>query len=159
MADQKKLELANKVYTKICKMLDSFDLKYDKNDEKLAVSLAARGEDLPVEFNFHVYPNIMVVSVLSQLPFKMAEEKRLEAAIALAALNDTLADGNFDFNLSTGTVVFRLSYCYIDCEFSDEIYNRLLELTMAVVDAYNDKLLMFSKGMLTLEQFLDDVKK
>ena len=145
---------AQAVYERICQTLDAHDWKYQSNEEKLMIACSARGDDLPMELNIRVDPERSVVMLFSQLPFAIQEDKRLDIAVAVTAINNMLADGCFDYNISDGSLFFRMTNCFIDSIPGQGVFAHMLFASCQIVDEYNDKFLMLAKGMLPLEKFL-----
>lgn len=150
-----KVVQARKVYETICQHLDRQNWHYNKNEEKLQISFKIAGDDLPVEIVMDVDAEREIVRAISILPFKMCEEKRIEGALAITAINYKLANGCFDYDLSDGFTVFRLASYYGGAEVSDALIQYMIGVTYATANEYNDKLLMLNKGMLKLEEFLN----
>lgn len=159
MADEKNLARAGKVYQTICGMLDKEEWKYTKDDEKLSIECGARGEDLPMDLNIQVDAERQLVMVLSRLPYKIAEDKRIDAALAVSVVNQMLVHGCLDYNVSEGHVFFRMTSSFWGSEMDAEAYRYMLYASCSTIDEYNDTLLMLSKGMLTLEKFVELVNK
>lgn len=159
MTDAEKLELAKGTFATLCRTLDAHEWKYGKNEEKLTVECGAQGEDLPMELTVQVDEGRMLVMLLSQLPFKISEDKRVDAALAIAFVNEQLVDGCFDYDISTGRVFYRMTNSFRDSILDGEVFAYMLFCACKTIDEYNDKLLMLSKGMLTLEQFIDSENK
>jgi len=144
------------IYRRVCKKLDDRSWTYTQHDEDMVVTLSVRGEDFPIELLIHVDAKRSLLKVLSVLPVKAAEDKRVEMAVAVCAANDVLANGNFDLNISDGKIVFRIAAPF-DGGLPDETIDYLIDVTCATVDHYNDKLLMLNKGLLKLEQFIENI--
>jgi hypothetical protein len=108
-----------------------------------------------MKITIKVDPDRMLILLLSHLPFVIQEDKRLEAAIAISAINNILVDGCFDYNVVSGHMFFRMTNSFLECAASEEIFSYLLYCSCRIIDEYNDKILMLSKGMLSLERFLE----
>ena len=154
MAEINKLELAKTTYDNLCRTLDAQNWNYKKIEEKLMIECGAQGDDLPIELTVKVDPDRMLVMTFSHLPFVIQEDKRLEVAIAVSAINNALANGCFDYNVTNGHMFFRLSNSFMESVLGAETFKYMIFGSCQIVDEYNDKLLMLSKGMLTIEQFL-----
>ena len=154
MADVKNLAQAKSVYDAFCRTLDSEDWRYKKNDEKLTISCGARGEDLPIELEIIIDADRMLVMVLSHMPFVVQEDKRLDVAIAVSAINNALVDGCFDYNIADGHMFFRMTNSFIESQLGADLFKYLVYCSCQTIDEYNDKLLMVAKGMISIEQFL-----
>lgn len=155
MEDEKKMKQAQATYQTLCKMLDTRDWKYQKNDEKLKIESGIRGEDLPIEFIMVVNPRQEIVSFFSRLPFKMSEEKRVEGALAVCLANYGMADGSFDYDISDGEIVFRMTSSFRESLLGEDLFEYMIMCAASTVDVYNDKFLMVSKGAMSIEQFIE----
>ena len=145
---------AQAVYGLICQTLDAHDWKYQKNEEKLMISCSARGDDLPMELHLRVEEERSVIMLFSQMPFAIQEDKRLDLAIAVTAINNMLADGCFDYNIADGGLFFRMTNSFIDSIPGPAVVEHMLFGACRMIDEYNDKFLMLAKGMLSMENFL-----
>ncbi len=155
--EEKQMQLAKNTFATLCKMLDKDDWSYDKIEDEFMIKSGARGEDLPIDFRLFLDAERSVAVLYSTLPFRIAEEKRTEAAIAICAINDSLLSGCFDFDYDTGAIVFRMTNTFRESLLSEQAFHFMLHVSLSTVDDYNDKLLMLSKGMITLEQLKKDI--
>lgn len=158
MDEQMKLEQAKNVFQTLCAALDKDDWHYKKDEEALTIECGARGEDLPMEILVKVDVNRMLVMLLSKIPFQIAEDKRLDVAIAVSVINNMLVDGSFDYDVASGRIFFRMTNSYIESTMGEEMFRYLVYCSCKTIDSFNDKLLMLSKGVLSLEQFIQSVK-
>lgn len=152
------MEKAQQTYEKLCSMLDSRKWNYDRIDDKLTIKSGVKGDDLPIDFVMRVNPRNEVISFFSWMPYKVPEDKRVDLALAICTANYGFVDGSFDFDLSDGSILFRLTSSYKDTEVSTELLEYMLVVSASTVDAYNDKFFMISKGMLSLAQFIESEK-
>lgn len=148
-------QLALRAYDTICRMLDNRQWKYTRHDDDLVITCGVRGDDLPMDVIFKVREQQQVVSLISPLPFKMAEDKRVDGALAVCVANYGLINGSFDYDLSDGEIRFRMVSSFRDCELSEDVFNYMLICSVGTVDDYNDKFMMLSKGMMTIQQFIE----
>lgn len=155
MADETKLLKAKKVFCDLCAALDDQDLRYEKDEEALEVSLIGRGEDLPIKLDITVRADRMKLDVISSMPVTFSEEKRLDGAIAASVINNCLVDGSFDYDVKTGDMYFRMTNSFIDSEPGAELFMYLVRCSFSTIDDYNDKLLMLAKGIISLEKFIE----
>lgn len=155
MADEK-LERAQKVYGTMCSTLDSHEWHYKKDEEKLSIDCGAQGEDLPMEITIKVDAERQLILLLSHLPFVISEDKRLDVAIAVSAVNDKLVDGSFDYNIADGHMFFRMTSSFIESEIGNELFTYMLMVSCHTIDEYNDKFLMLGKGMMSIEDFISN---
>ncbi len=151
MTDEMKLERAKIVYGTLYEVLDENDWYYEKNDEDLVISCGAQGEDLPMEIEVTVSARSQMVILLSHMPFSIAEDKRLDLAIAVSIVNNRLVDGCFDYDVKSGNMVFRMTNHFLDSTLGKKVFSYMLFCSCQTIDKYNDKFLMLAKGMLSLK--------
>lgn len=149
------LAKAQEVYESLCKSLDSIDWKYEKEPEKFTIVSSVTGDDFPMGFIMRVSPRNEVVSFISWLPFDVPEDKRVDIAIAVCVANQGLVDGSFDFDISDGTLSFRLTSSYKESVLSEELFKYMLGVSTGTIDLYNDKFFMIIKNMMTVQQFIE----
>jgi len=159
MATAQEMELAREVYYNIMYHLNNLDWKYDRLDNELILKSGLKSEDLPIEFLIVVKPENKVVQFISKLPFDIPEDKRVEAAIAICAVNYKLVDGSFDYDISDGTVMYRLTCSYRGNTITSDLVEYIIAVAAGTVDEYNDKLFMLAKDMMTLEQILNKINE
>lgn len=147
-------EQAKKIYEGICTALDNRKWYYDRDNDRLLVRFTVNGDDIPMKFVMFVEPQQQVVRAMSFLPFKVPEEKRREMAVGVCAINFRLIEGNYDFDMSDGSLCYRITASYRASEIGDGLFQRMISMGCAAVDKYNDRFLALSKGYLTLENFL-----
>ena len=92
---------------------------------------------------------------MSRFPFDIPEDKRVDAAIAVCVANYYLVDGSFDYDITEGTITFRLTSSYRESSLGEDLFEYMIMCSAATVDAYNDKFFMLAKGMMTVQQFIE----
>ena len=151
MADERKIKAAKATYDVLCKKLDDMN---DKIEENYVIKSGVRGDDLPIEFIIAVEPDTQIVRLLSKLSFDIAEEKRIDAAIAVCAANNGLVAGNFDYDILKGEIIFRMTNDFRESLLSGEVFEFMIIVGTEIIDRYNDRFFMLSKGMLKVEEFI-----
>ena len=146
---------AKQVFDTLTKALDKMGWTYDKHEEDLLIKSGVRGDDLPIEFLVVVRPKQQVVQLLSKLPFSMPEDKRIDGAIAVCVANDRMIDGSFDYSISDGDITFRMTSSYRESIIGTDLFEYMIIVSSSTIDNYNDKFFMISKGMLTIQQFIE----
>lgn len=149
---------AKETFDILCKMLDNREWKYDKFEEDLVIKSGVKGDDFPIEFIVRVNPVSEIVSFLSWLPFKTEEAKRVDMALAVCVANYGLVDGSFDYDISDGSILFRLTSSYRNTVLSEDLLEYMIYIAAGTVDKYNDKFFMIAKNMLTVQQFMESEK-
>lgn len=156
MSEEKDLQQAKKAYKTLCDMLTDKGWKFEKDDEKMEIECGVSGEDLPMDISIEIDAERHLVILLSRLPFEVAEDKRLDLAVAVSIVNNCLVDGSFDFNVKTGDMFFRMTNSFLESELGEEVFFYMLVCSCKTIDDYNDKFLMIAKNMLSLEKFISD---
>ncbi|MBQ7319833.1 MAG: YbjN domain-containing protein [Clostridia bacterium] len=158
MADEKNVKSSYDVYQTLCAMLDDLNLKYSRDDESFAIQVGIQGEDFPVRMQIRVNPGKSLISVLSQLPFSVPEEKRVEMSVAISMANYLLVDGSFDYNIGEGDILFRLTSSYLDSLIGKEMLQYMLMVSYKTIDDFNDKFFMLMKEKMSLDEFAQVIK-
>ena len=153
--DELNMAKAKETYDVLCRMMDNQRWHYEKEEEELIVKSGVKGNDFPIEFIIRVNPRNQLVSFLSRLPFNVEEDKRIDVALAICAVNYWLADGSFDYDLTDGSIIFRLTSSYKESTLGEALFEYMVMVSAATVDNYNDKFFMISKGMMTYQQFIE----
>ena len=155
MSEEKNMKVAQNVYETICQMFDDMDFNYERHDEDLVISCTVRGDDFPMEILFFVYADREIVQLLSPMPYHINEDKRADAAIAVAVANYGLINGSFDYDMSDGEIRFRATQAFMDSILGKEVFRYMLAVASSSIDKYNDRFFMLNKGMMTVEQFIE----
>lgn len=157
MAEQENLKLAKTTFETLCKALEHHDWHFKKDEENMTIECGAQGDDLPMEITIVVDPERMLIILMSHLPFVMSEDKRLDTAVAVSAVNFALVDGSFDYDIKSGHMIFRMSNSFRESLIGEDLFMYMILVSCHTIDEYNDKFLMLSKGIITLEQFIENI--
>ena len=155
MADEKIIEQAKQVYKTLCAAIEKREWHYDKEEENLLVHFGVSGDDIPMQFILVIDAERQLVRLLSSMPYKMSEDKRIEGAVATCVASVGMADGNFDYDLSDGSIVFRMTASFRDSLIGEGLFQYMISCACAVVDKYNDQFLAISKGLLSIADFIE----
>ena len=148
---------AKEVFDTLIRMLDNRGWHYEKDEDRLLIASGVRSEDLPIQFIVVVNPQQQVVQFLSRLPFKVAEDKRIDAAIAACVVNYRLCDGSFDYDIEDGSITFRLTSSYRESTLGEDLFEYMIMVSAKTVDRFNDNFYRLSEGMMTLQQLIEEV--
>ena len=151
-----KLTAAKKVFATLCKAMDELDWHYDILHEELGIRCSVTGDDIPVKLLVFVDAETQLIRLFSPMSFHINEDKRVEAAVAVGIANHGLINGNFDYDLSDGTITFRLVNPFHESEISVSLITYMIDVACHTVDRYNDRFLMLNKGVITLADFHKD---
>ena len=149
-------EQAESVFQKLCAAFDSYEFRY-KTDRNQDGSLVAYGGIRCTAFSTTIIavvrPQISLVSFLAKVPCTVPENRRFEMAAAVAQANYNRHEGNFDCNLRTGDVSWRLTANYFSSEPGTELFRRMLALTATVLEDVGRPLADVCEGRITLADF------
>ena len=116
--------------------------------------------NLPQPTYIEVVEDRQVVRIISPIPAKMPEDKIVDAALGVAAINSQLLMGYFRLDISNGSISFVMTESYRGMDTIDnELIQYLLGTTFFTTDEYNDKFFMLGKGMMTFEQFIEKINE
>lgn len=154
MTDEVKLEQAKKVYETLCTAIDNRDWKYEKDEDELVAHFWVNGDDIPMKFILRVDAGRQLIQLLSPMPFCMSESKRIDGAVATCAASFNLVDGSFDYNLSDGRIVFRMTASFRESTIGEMLFQYMISCACATVDEFNDKFFAIDKGTLSIDEFI-----
>ena len=155
MADVNEMTLAKTVYEDLCASLEKREWHFQKYEEDLVITFGVSGEDIPMEFVLAVDPDYQLLRVFSKLPFTVPEDKRMELAIATCVVSNKLADGSFDYDITNGTINFRLTASFRESKIGDGLFDYLIGCSSFTVDEYNDKFFALCKGLISIDDFIN----
>ncbi len=154
MVDEKKIEKAIEVFNTLCAAIESRGWSYNADKEGLAIEFQVTGEDLPMQFIIVVDCDRQMIRFFSELPFKISEEKRVEGAVAVCAASCGMVDGNFTYDIETGTILFKQTAVFMDSTIGEGLLQYMILCACSTVDKYNDKFLALNKGFIGIEDFI-----
>jgi hypothetical protein len=149
-------EQAEKVFRMLCAAFDSYEFRYQTDrgsDGSLVAFGGCRCKAFATTVIAVVRPQLWLVSFLAKVPCTVPENRRFETAAAVAQANYNRYEGNFDYNLRTGDISWRLSSNYYGCEPDVEHYRMLLAKTATVLEDIGGPLAAVGEGRITLAEF------
>jgi len=156
--EDNKLQLAKQIYKTLCEAIEAREWSFNKDEERLAVYFEVNGEDIPIKLILIVDAERQLIRLLSPLPFDVAEDKRMDMAIAVCAANYGISDGGFDYDISEGSILFRLTSSFRNSVIGEGLLQYMLSCACVLVDKYNDQFLAINKGVMDISQFLSKDK-
>ncbi len=154
MADEKKIAQAKTVYDTLCRALENKGWHYEKEEEKFVVHFGVNGDDIPMKMFMLVDVDRQLIRLLSPLPFNFAEDKRIDGALAVCAASYGLTNGSFDYDISDGSVTFRMVQPFDGCIIGEALFDYMISLSCSIVDKYNDTFLAINKGLVSVTDFI-----
>ena len=154
METWEKMQRAQQVYAYMCDCLDRLDWRYSKETDSLLVRFQVTGGDLAMQFLMYVDAERQLIRLLSHLPYHICEEQRVDCAVAITVANFGMVDGCFDYDVSDGQIVFRMTQSFLDCTIGEDFFVYMIGCASGTVDRYNDKFYAINKGLLSLADFV-----
>lgn len=149
-----KNETTKAVYETLQKVFAELDIMCTKNEEHLAITCLAQGDDLPIPLTVLLRDDSETMLMVSRMPFDVPQEKRIDAAVAVCVANQGMANGSFDLDISDGGIQFRVATAYKGGTVSPELIKGLLSYMIGMSDMYNDRFFMLAQGSMTLDKFI-----
>lgn len=75
-------KIGQNVYETICGMFDNKGYHYERYDDDHVISCTVGGEDIPMDILFVVRDERQLVQLISPMPFRVPEDKRIDIALA-----------------------------------------------------------------------------
>lgn len=141
------------VFDSLVQHLHDIKLNFETKDleDRFMIRFNMSGDDIPMRFFIYVNPAHQIITLHSPMPVTFPADKIDLACKAICAINYRLADGDFQIDFRDGEVLFNMSNCYAGSLISNEVFNYMLGMSINIVDEYNDKLLMLSKGLIDFD--------
>lgn len=146
---------AQRVFNKFCGALDKCGISYQKDDEELSVSCRFKGNDLVIPATIDFLKDFELMVIHSQLPCIVPVERRVEFALAVAAVNSLVIGGSFDYNVDTdGAIAYRTGFAFADSDPDEKTLLYMVKTACEDVDKYNDKFAAFLNGTIGITEIL-----
>ena len=145
---------AKKIYEQFCSVLDKDGWKYERHDEDLIIASGLTSGTFAIKTFVFVDPDKYVLQVITQMPFRISEEQRVGAAIAVNVANYRKCIGSFGYDIADGEIHFRVVQSFRDSNLDDEILLEMFVISCAMGKQYCSKFYDISTGTMDLEEFI-----
>ena len=157
MADELHLQESWEIYENLCRTYSEKGLKFERHDENMVITFTMRGDDIPMEFVVQVIAGNRLVRLYSPLPVNVEESKTVEMVVATVYVNSKILNGAFDYNMKEHRLSFNILNAFHNSNLDDEVFVYMLSVAVSTVNKFNDLFFLLSKGMITIEQFMEEV--
>ncbi|MBQ7319832.1 MAG: hypothetical protein IJW97_06640 [Clostridia bacterium] len=154
MAEDMNVKQALEMYNTLKLALNEMEYRYTEDVEKLRIRLTIYGEDIPMDLLIMIDADRKLIRLMSSLPFKMSEDKRVEGSLLTNHVNYLLADGSFDYDMRDGEILFRLTASYRESLISTALLRYMINVSCSTIDKVNDKFMLVNKGAMSLSDFV-----
>ena len=145
---------AKKIYEQFCSVLDKDGWKYERHDEDLIIASGLTSGTFAIKTFIFVDPDKYVLRVITQMPFRISEEQRVGAAIAVNVANYRKCIGSFGYDIADGEIHFRVVQSFRNSNLDDEILLEMFVISCAMGKQYCSKFYDISTGTMDLEEFI-----
>ena len=158
ITDAKRKE-AKVVFDSLVAHLHKIKLNFaqEEADDRYVIRFNMSGDDIPMRFFLYVNTDKQIITLHSPQPVTFSADKIDLACKAICAINYRLTDGDFQIDVRDGEVLFNMSNCYAGSLISGDVFDYMLGMSINIVDEFNDKLLMLSKGMIGLDAIMSSL--
>ena len=154
MSGENKRILAEKVFNTLCSAIDKNEWQYDKKDDILTVYFGVKSKDLPIRFVIAVDEERELIRLFSPFNFNMSEGKRIDGAVAVCAASFGMYDGHFGYDISDGSITFKMTASYRNSIIGEELFLYLIFCSCSMVEKFNDQFMAIDKGIISVEEFI-----
>ena len=144
------------VFESLVQHLNNIKLNFaqEEQEDRFMIKFNMSGDDIPMRFFIYVNPAHQIITLHSPISVKFPADKIDIACKALCAINYRLTDGDFQIDIRDGEVLYNMSNSYAGSLISNDVFNYMLGMSINIVDEFNDKLLMLSKGLIDMDILL-----
>ncbi len=147
---------AAEVRATLVKAMDELQMKYSEDGEN-TFKFSFGGDDLPMYFSMTIDASRQLIVLISPQQYEIPRDKIVDAAMAISQINYSLNDGNFDFDITDGSIAFRMTSSFRESLISKELLQYMIAISVNTVDEYNDKLEAIGSGKLDAQAFIDSL--
>ena len=154
-----RMEEGRNVFKSLVQHLHNIKLNFEEKEleDRFMIKFNMSGDDIPMRFFIYVNPDKRLVTLHSPMPVTFPADKIDLACKAICAINYRLSDGDFQIDVRDGEVLFNLSNSYAGSLLAADVFDYMLGMSINIVDEFNDKLLMLSKGLIDLDALMKDL--
>ena len=145
--------ISQSAFEAICFAMTNLKWDYSRNSSGLQVESRIWGNDIPMDIVVAVDAENAMIKVRSELPFEVKENENINISLAVSMINVNLEYGSFKYSSAEKKVWFAINYRFIGCEMSISVFEQILQYAVEMIDDYNDKLLLLSDSLMSLDEF------
>lgn len=121
----------------VCGYLREIGYNFTSREEDGVVDMSVMGRTSLFNVRVRVGHHPLAVLVLVRDPIIPAEERRGQVAEVVARVNFGMLVGSFDFDMSTGTLGFRVGLPLADSTLTQEQFRATFESALSMADRYH----------------------
>ena len=149
-----KLQKSKEIFESFCEYLRSNECRFNKDDENLVVFFIIKSDNIEIKFIAQTDVGRETLRVMAMLPVNFGSGKRIDGAMVTTIASSGMANGSFDYDISSGNVMFKISESYMGSKISPAVYDYMVDCAMMTIAEYFGKFLAVSEGKMTVPQFM-----
>ena len=149
-----KLQKSKEIFDGFCEYLKSNDCRFNKDDENLVVFFIIKSDNIEIKFIAKAEVNRETLRIMAMLPVNFGSGKRIDGAMVTTIATSGMANGSFDYDISSGNVMFKISQSFVGSKISPAVYDYMVDCAMMTIAEYFGKFLAVSEGKMTVPQFM-----
>ena len=126
----------NAAYEQLIHLLDEREVQYEPNEEYETIRTDIRGEAASYRVVAHVDADQELFQIFGYSPLGIPEGCRPAIAEAVARANFGLQVGKFELDVNDGDLRFQAAQIMTDNTVGEEVIDRLIGTTIAMLDRY-----------------------
>lgn len=147
---------AKKIYDLLCEVTDTGRPWYRADPDQMKISSTELvGKVWFINYIINLDSKNQLVRFIARLHIKFDTNRRVDGAMAVSIINNILADGNFDYNYSTGEVFFRNTLLFRDSVISKQLLKNFFATALHTIECHVIKLYKISKGLINYDEIID----
>ena len=153
---------AEAVYDTVCRALEGMGMKIlkDRNEDGSLVAVSrVISDEFKLTLILMVRHQIDTITLIAGLPLTVPLKLRMWMAAAVCTVNGAIFEGNFNYDMEAGSVLYRLTENYLDTQIGEKQIRSMVTKAVRTIDIYGIKMRRFCEEIVTLEEFIEDVKR
>lgn len=149
-----KLQKSKEIFDGFCEYLKSNDCRFNKDDENLVAFFIIKSDNIEIKFIAKAEVNRETLRIMAMLPVNFGSGKRIDGAMVTTIATSGMANGSFDYDISSGNVMFKIAESYMGSKISPTVYDYMVDCAMMTIAEYYGKFLAVSEGKMTVPEFM-----
>ena len=149
-----KLQKSKEIFDGFCEYLKSNDCRFNKDDENLVAFFIIKSDNIEIKFIVKAEVNRETLRIMAMLPVNFGSGKRIDGAMVTTIATSGMANGSFDYDISSGNVMFKIAESYMGSKISPAVYDYMVDCAMMTIAEYYGKFLAVSEGKMTVPEFM-----
>lgn len=143
-----------RMYSELCAMLDKEEFTYTKDEERLAVELIMRTDDIDLQVKCSIWKSTSVAVLTADLGFNVPDDKVSQVLEAIARINEVTVNGSFEYLFRSQRIRFSITQMGVESLIGAPTLEHLFYVMLSTADDYNEKLFMITQGKYSMQELI-----